>query len=54
MKVPNRLLAHGSAGPRIYKAATALECLLGSLHVTGEHARADALIEWVCDHVDPL
>lgn len=54
VKVPNRLLAHGSAGPRIYKAATALECLLGSLHVTGEHARADALIEWVCDHVDPL
>ena len=51
VKIPNRLLAHGSAGPRVYKSATALECLLGSLHVQGEHARVHVLIAWICTNV---
>ena len=49
VKVPSRLLARGADGPRIYKAATALECLIGHLHVNGGGARAQELIAWMVD-----
>ena len=49
VKVPSRLMARGIEGPKIYKSATALECLIGYLHINGRRARAQELIEWLID-----